>query len=86
MTTDLPSFLGLPFFPLSLLLDLLKISGLVDYEDRVLLLDLNLSTFQHGEQLRRGLSHPLHVVVQHKAFVARGSDCNTLSTASSSGI
>src|SRR4051812_4456608 len=38
----------------------------------MLLLDLNLNTFQHGEQLRRGLSHPLHVVVQHKAFVARG--------------
>src|SRR3954467_8823328 len=38
----------------------------------MLLLDLKLSTFQHGEQLRRGLSHPLHVVVKHKAFVARG--------------
>jgi hypothetical protein len=38
----------------------------------VLLLDLNLGALQHGEQLRRGFGHPLHVVVQHKAFVARG--------------
>src|SRR4051812_9955649 len=38
----------------------------------MLLRDLNLSSFQHGEQLRRGLSHPLHVVVQHEAFVGRG--------------
>src|SRR3954463_5669129 len=57
---------------LLLLARLLEFNGLVDHEYSMLLLDLNLSSFQHGEQLRRGLSHPLHVVVQHKAFVARG--------------
>src|SRR3954468_11038524 len=57
---------------LLLLARLLEFNGLVDHEYNMLLLDLNLSSFQHGEQLRRGLRHPLHVVVQHKAFVARG--------------
>src|ERR1041385_4288621 len=57
---------------LLLLARLLEFNGLVDHEYSMLLLDLNLSSFQHDEQLRRGLSHPLHVLVQHKAFVARG--------------
>src|SRR3954466_14387180 len=51
---------------------LLEFNGLVDHEHSVLLLDLNLSSFQHVEQLKSGLRHPQHVVVQHKAFVARG--------------
>jgi hypothetical protein len=52
----------------------------------VLLLDLHFSSFEHGEQLRQGLRHSLHVVIQDKSFIARGSDCSTLSITSSCGI
>jgi hypothetical protein len=49
----------------------------------VLFLDLDFSNFEHSEQLRRGLIHSLHVVIQDESLVARGSDCSTLSIASS---
>jgi hypothetical protein len=52
----------------------------------VLLLDFHLRSFEHCKQIRKGLSHPLHVVIQEKSFITRGSDYNTLSIASSSGI
>jgi hypothetical protein len=38
----------------------------------VLLLDLHFSSLENGKQLKQGLSHSLHVVVQDKSFIAMG--------------
>lgn len=51
---------------------LLVVDRLVDHQHVVLLLDLDLSMLEHGEELIKSLAHALHVVVQHKALVARG--------------
>jgi hypothetical protein len=48
----------------------------------VLLLDFHLRSLEHCKQLRKGLSHPLHVVIQDKSLIGRGNDCSTLSIAS----
>jgi hypothetical protein len=42
---------------------LLKVCTLVDQHHVVLLLDFHLRSFGHSEQLWKGLSHPLHIVV-----------------------
>jgi hypothetical protein len=50
----------------------LEIRSLVDHQHGVLLLDFHLSNLEHIKQLRQGLGHSLHVVVQDKSFIARG--------------
>ena len=59
----LATLLRITLLALILLARILELNGLVDHKYNLILLDLNLNSFQHGKQLRRGLRHPLHVVV-----------------------
>ena len=57
---------------LSLPARFLKIDGLVNHQQCVLLLDVHLSSLEHHKHFRQGLSHALHVVVHDKIYVVMG--------------
>ena len=48
----------------------LETSGLIHHQHLMLFTEFRLCDFQHRKQLAGRLVHPLHVVVQHKAFIA----------------
>ena len=49
---------------------LLETGGLVDHQHLMLLLDSYLRSFEHCEELRKSLLHPLHIIIHHEAFKA----------------
>src|SRR6266496_1791635 len=56
--------------PLLSLALFLETSGLVNHQHLMLLLDFYLRSFEHCEELRNHLLHPLHIIVHHEAFIA----------------
>src|SRR5215216_6787631 len=56
--------------PLLSLALFLETSGLVNHQYLMILLDFYLRSFEHCEELRNRLFHPLHIIVHHEAFIA----------------
>ena len=63
----LPIILEVPLLSLSLFLET---SGSFNHQHLMLHLDFYLRSFEHCEELRNSLFHPLHIIVHHKAFIA----------------
>src|SRR3989337_3055387 len=56
--------------PLLSLALFLETSGFVNHQHLMLLFDFYLRSFEHSEELRNCLIHPLHIIVHREAFVA----------------
>src|SRR6266496_1919152 len=56
--------------PLLSLALFLETSGLVNHQHLMLILYFYLRSFEHCEELRNHLLHPLHIIVHHEAFIA----------------